>query len=1000
MVENSPLSRRMMSASEASSNRRLMPAVLPWVVAAAALAVYLLTLNHWVSLSSLPWVATVSGWTWQPETSGPLYWLLTVPFRWLPLKTIPLALNLFSAACAALTLGLLARSVALLPHDRSEEQRIREKSDSAVLSIRSAWLPPVLAALVCGLQLTFWENATAASSEMLDLVLFAYVVRCLLEFRVDGRHAWLYRSALVYGAAMANNWGMVGFFPLFLAALIWNKGVGFFNGQFLSRMFLLGLAGLSFYLLLPVVSSLSDTVQVSFWQALKANLTTQKLYLGFIYNKWTLLKGDHPLWVLGLYSLLPVLAFSIRWPSYFGDPSKLGVALATLILHLVSAVMLGVCTWVMLDPQQVSPRNYQPYGLTLLPLYYLAALAVGYFSGYFLLIFGAQPSGRSRSALPSWRPLNLAVTGLIWLLPVVATALLLFLNRDQVRTTNGSLLKDYTALVRRELPAQGGVILSDDTRRLILMQAALTQSGTASQYLFLHTAWLKWPDYHRFLKQKYPQRWSSNPPRERKQFDDRSLMQLVDQLSRSNQVYYLHPSFGYYFEMFYPEPHGLVYKLTSYPTNPPTLLAPVPDKALVEANQQFWTEANAQALDRLAATISPPPKREQPGPLARYMKKARLKKETNREALAVGPLYSAPLNFWGVQLQRLDQLPAAGACFSRAVALDANNRVAEANLECNTSLAAGSRVPELDQKEMEQKLGKFHNFQEAMNEGGPFDEPNFCYVQGLLFPRGGLYRQAAQQFSRVKALAPDHLGARLYLAQLNLMVGLPDEALKLVQEIHAQSQALGLGPTNQTDVVAVEASAYLARKELPQAEAAFKSAFAKAPADEALLATATQVYMNFRLYSNALATIDQRLQLNPNNTNALVNKGFACLQLKAFDQAVEPLTRAIDMETNNFSQLHYSAVLNRAIVYLLSDKLDAAQQDYETLQKAFPTSYPIYYGLGEVAYRKKDTSAAIRNYELYLSNAPTNAPEYQAISQRVKELEQPAKEPAKAPAGP
>ena len=47
-------------------------------------------------------------------------------------------------------------------------------------------------------------------------------------------------------------------------------------------------------------------------------------------------------------------------------------------------------------------------------------------------------------------------------------------------------------------------------------------------------------------------------------------------LAQTNSIYYLHPSFGYYFEFFYPEPHGLVYKLNPYPTN--ALFAPLPEQ--------------------------------------------------------------------------------------------------------------------------------------------------------------------------------------------------------------------------------------------------------------------------------------------------------------------------------------------------------------------------------------------------------------------------------------
>src|ERR1035438_1109933 len=85
---------------------------LPWVVGAAALAVYLATLNHWVTLNSLALVDRLTGWDWQSPLSQPLLFLLTYPFRWLPPSWVPLALNGLTAVCASLTLAILARSVA------------------------------------------------------------------------------------------------------------------------------------------------------------------------------------------------------------------------------------------------------------------------------------------------------------------------------------------------------------------------------------------------------------------------------------------------------------------------------------------------------------------------------------------------------------------------------------------------------------------------------------------------------------------------------------------------------------------------------------------------------------------------------------------------------------------------------------------------------------------------------------------------------------------------
>src|SRR5215472_14417734 len=292
MSIDSTLTRRMTSARAVRPKKEFVSATLPWVIAGAAMLVYLLTLNHWVSFGSLSRIARVSGWIWQPETMEPFYWLVTYPIHWLPLKFIPIALNLFSAICAALTLALLARSVALLPHDRTEEQRNREKAPFGLLTIRSAWVPPVVAALVCGLQLSFWENATVASGEIFNLLLFAYVIRCLLEYRVDSRESWLFRASLVYGAAMANNWAMIAFFPLFLVALVWLRGVSFFHTRFLLRMFLLGVAGLSLYLLLPFVALISGNKDMNFWQALKANLGVQGFLIRQFLRFSVLFRGE------------------------------------------------------------------------------------------------------------------------------------------------------------------------------------------------------------------------------------------------------------------------------------------------------------------------------------------------------------------------------------------------------------------------------------------------------------------------------------------------------------------------------------------------------------------------------------------------------------------------------------------------------------------------------------------------------------------------------------
>jgi len=101
----------MTTRTRTDPRKNFVPRFLPWLLVAATFAFYWFTLNRWVSPLNLDSVARLSGWTWQREVLSPVLFLVTYPFRWLPEPQIPLALNLFSAACAALTLGLLARSV-------------------------------------------------------------------------------------------------------------------------------------------------------------------------------------------------------------------------------------------------------------------------------------------------------------------------------------------------------------------------------------------------------------------------------------------------------------------------------------------------------------------------------------------------------------------------------------------------------------------------------------------------------------------------------------------------------------------------------------------------------------------------------------------------------------------------------------------------------------------------------------------------------------------------
>ncbi|MDB6124767.1 MAG: hypothetical protein JWQ71_3760, partial [Pedosphaera sp.] len=141
------------------------------------------------------------------------------------------------------------------------------------------------------------------------------------------------------------------------------------------------------------------------------------------------------------------------------------------------------------------------------------------------------------------------------------------------------------------------------------------------------------------------------------------------------------------------------------------------------------------------------------------------------------------------------------------------------------------------------------------------------------------------------------------------------------------------------------------------------------------------LYFQTRSYSNALATSERILTRMTNQPDALYFKSLSLIQLHEYDKAIPPLDYLISQQTNN-----YQAKLNRAIANLQIGNLDAAQKDYAAVAKVAPTAYQAYYGLAEIAERNKDTTSAIKNYKLYLTNAPPETEEAKLVQKRLKDL--------------
>ena len=398
---------------------------------------------------------------------------------------------------------------------------------------------------------------------------------------------------------------------------------------------------------------------------------------------------------------------------------------------------------------------------------------------------------------------------------------------------------------------------------------------------------------------------------------------------------------------------------------------------------QKRTNPDPHALLAIAKALHPPDYNRQRNLFGRIMKRLHATTEPNANALLAGTIYSRSLNFLGVQLQRAGALDSAATLFAEAQELNPDNVAAGINLAFNENLRQGVTNQVDSARVTPDQFGKYHNWNEVLMACGPFDETSFCFENGAWFmqPTVMLMNQAAAQFSRVRQLAPDNLAARLFLAQIYVFARKPDLALEALKAPLAHPEDFALTETNSTELNILAASVHFLKNENAAAANLLEQETAIHPLDETLLTFATQSLMRRGLYTNALHVINRKLARTPDDPQWVYGKGFASLQIHAYDDAIAAFSRILEMQTNSPDALY-----NRAFAYFQSDRLDAARADFRQLQTTFTNSFQVAYGLGEIAWRQHDTNEAIRNYRIFLANAPTNSAELKTIRERVDSL--------------
>lgn len=916
--------------------------------------IYLLTLCHWISLNSLGTVARISGWHWQPEIGHPLVLAVFAPFKLLPAAWLPLALNLVTAAGAALVLVQLARSVAILRHDVVSPDPMRQRAAATpLLAGLNAWLPPVLAVLTCGLQIRFWEHATSASGEMLSVLCFATAWRCVLEYRLDAQPQWLYRATLVYALGATDNWLLLGYLPVFVGGIIWARGYGMcLAPRFLFRLALAALLGLSVYLLLPAVLAATAPDQYAFWPVLKAQWSGQKQAL--------LVFRTQAARLLALSAVLPFLLLAVRWRSHtvqLANDTRFGVLLTRASGHFIHALFFLVSLWMAFDPA-LAPRALALH-TPLLPYHYTWALVVGYGAGY-LLIFAMPAPDRSPTRWPVW-----GLRALVVLLP----GLLLWKNLGDVRLTNGPALREFARQLYEDLPAGPVTVLSDDLTSLFLLKGECAARDAAKKPLLVETRSLPWPEYQRRLTRDFGPRWPELTATNRGALlGPAELRAGIRRCAALEPVVYLHPSSGLFLEDFTTTPHGWTHRLSERSEERTAQSASATDPwssrwtaPLASRAKQFENQRTHAAM-WTASTL-------------------KLSARANETVHFLGGAYAKALNHWGVQLRHTQREAEAVEWFRRAIAFDPYNLSARINLEFATRQQAGDTnrltltwvrdtFPAL--------LARFESWADVIGRNGPVDEPTFLLHTGRMYLGSQNPRQALAAFERSSTLAPDWPAPRLWQAQTRNLLGQPAGALALTEDwptLESRLKGSGLGQLLRIRGTALWSSGQT------NAAAEFVAAFTARHLNATpVVAAAADLCARTGPLAAELHWRELLQQREPNRPDWLVKLGNAELRAEKFEAAITTLTRALTLSSANDA-----ARLFRAVAALRAGRLDEARQDYETLLRTPGFAQSARFGLGNIAWQTHDTNALIQFYQSFLSNSAAIGPEMEIATQRLKE---------------
>jgi Tfp pilus assembly protein PilF len=776
---------------------------------------------------------------------------------------------------------------------------------------------------------------------------------------------------------------------------------------------------------------------------LMANLGLQKSFLGSLFSQRLMVL------VMASTAILPLLLVSIRWPANFGDTNAAASAITTALLRLVHFLFLAVCIYVAFD-HVVSPRKLvnlpqvTGIGAPFLTFYYLGALSIGYFLGYLLLLSGKEEVRKWQKPSELGKALNRGLHIGLQVAALVVIGALVWRNAETIHANNkNDVTGIYAKWLAGSLPAGKAILFTDNdmSPQSQLLQAELARSKSGGQAMLIQTHQLASPDYQVRLAKRKNSLWPPPPDEvlEAKRIDDLQILKMLNAVNDTTPIYYLHPSFGYYFEQFYLQPHKAVFRLLPYPSETDSL-----DKPALTTDQALANSTFAGAIEKKFDAFAE--------------ESEQLRKNQFLDSLIIMGWLSRNLNQRGVDLIRNNQSEAAEKLFLAACKIyrgsPKGNVVAQANLRQVNPESDYEFDEELGRLIGEDELLALSRIDSTLKTYGPFDLTQACFRLGQNFARKTQIRQAYHELTRAAELAKTLPDPVFFIADMFVSYGLPEKAQLFIERLATMHNANPFTPDQQIKLIRLKAGLLLVSSGPLEAEKDLLQQLKPHMNTIAGLHTMLAFHLDHDQNAKALGLLDTWLKDNPDDLNTLTDKGQLLSKLKHYDKAIEVYQSALEFansqeESNLISMIaatytekgdfnsalkhiddainrtdadnfkfqkatiymamsqhgkavtlldtlldnnpnHEEIMLNRAESHMALKRYDLAKEDFSTLQSFAPNDPRSYYRLAQIAEAQNKNGEELTNYTLFLKYVdPESIPaeELQRVQTRLKQLQ-------------